>query len=122
MADLVYHKNIVRKHNILKSKRRYQAKRTERGSRTIVKDNTPKLSWIAQMKLRMAMNPKDYRDYLEKTTKKYKTKHKDYPDLDIEFSKSGDTVTISGPAKNKDVVLEKKQSLFDRFLSKLTKK
>lgn len=101
MANLVYHKQIKKRFNVEKEKYRYAKKRTDR-------------------MLKAMLPPPE--DLMAKANEQItEVIHQDYPDLVMEFSESGDTVTITGP-ENKEFVKEKKQSLFDRFLSKLTKK
>ena len=69
MSNMVYHKQVVKRHNTLASKERYQRKRERR--KDIVKEEPKvRISWLQRMKLKMQMNPKDYRDYLALQEKK----------------------------------------------------
>lgn len=84
MSELTYHKRIVKQRNTLQSKRRYKAKRIERTNKQA--EEIERISYEAEMKLKMAMNPQDYRDYLDMQRKKgvHKTA---IPDLVPEIKK-----------------------------------
>ncbi len=72
MSELTYHKRIVKQKNSLSEKERYERKRERRKGRVV--EEKVHISWYQQMKLKMMMNPKDYRDYLELQNKKEKPK------------------------------------------------
>ena len=70
MSNMVYHKQVVKRHNTLASKERYQRKRERRKLSKLNLPTPEQISYRIQRQLEMQMNPKDYRDYLAIQEKK----------------------------------------------------
>jgi hypothetical protein len=102
--NIVYYKQIARQLNSLKTKRRYTEKRERRAYLT-----------EAYQDGELALYKPVHKPYRIFTDKIYDFKHKDYPELEMEFSESDDTVTVSSIHKEK-VEKPVKLTWFDKFI------